>query len=74
MEPGGQKRWWSSTDWHHAARELIADACMTLSALIALVLLVLLWPKAVVRVMGFLLPPARPSVRLAALRATDARV
>lgn len=56
MEPGS-----SPTAWPQPAREFIAEACTTLSAMIALLLLVVLSPKAVVRVMGVLLPPAHPS-------------
>ena len=59
MEPAGQTRWSSPAAWFQAASEFVAEACTTLSAMIALLLLVVLWPKAVMRVMGLLLPPAR---------------
>ena len=67
MEPDGQRRLLSSTTWHISPGELaIAEACLTLSALLALALLVLLGSRTVVRVLGFLLPPAdvRPDNRV----------
>ena len=45
MEPDGQRRLLSSTTWHISPGELIAEACLTLSALLALALLVLWDPE-----------------------------
>jgi hypothetical protein len=45
--------------WPGIAIELAADALLTLSALIALAVLVVLWLNAVQRLMALLLPPTR---------------
>ena len=58
MESDGQKWLLPSMDVRISPSTLIAEACLTLSALLVLALIVLLGSRAVVRLLGILLPPA----------------
>ena len=71
MNSDVQIRWTGPTFWSCTACEFIGDAVVSVSAMFALGILVLLSPKAVVRILGFLLPPSRDH-RDASLRAGEA--
>ena len=63
MESADQIRWSSLSAWFHAIGEFVAEVCTTVSAMIALLVLVALSPKSATRVLDILLPLHRAGSR-----------